>query len=250
MVIQAEYQNVVDEVTRKCSEYFSDRLLSIYVTGSISTNEAIINESDLDYWGFISNEITKDDELWLSETEQEIDEKFQIFDGVHINIKSIEYLKEDKFCRFILKYNSILYKGHDVISEIESQGVDSYSPDKTVAKYRLKFARKCLEDALENKCPQCLEKIPKNTYFASRKFARYFVLVEGAYFLMAKGKFESFKQEIVVKQLKENSIGFDEILDLSLKIITEPEATKINHQEFIRMIQPFTEWMFDEIEKA
>ncbi|MCG8482947.1 MAG: hypothetical protein MJA31_06525 [Clostridia bacterium] len=250
MAIQAEYKTVVDEVTRRCSDYFADRLQSIYVTGSIINNEAIINESDLDYWGFIADDVTNDDKAWLLETEKDIADKFQILNGVHINIKSFEYLKKDKFCRFMLKYNSLRYKGHDLISEIESQGTEAYLPDKTIAKYRLKFAKKCLEDALKNKCPQCLEEIPKNTYFAARKFARYFVLVEGVYFLMAKGKFESYKQELVLKQLRENSTGFESILDLTLRILKNPEEANVTHRDFIQSVYPFTKWMFNEIERA
>lgn len=250
MIFQEGFQSAVDEVTRKCREYFSDRLYAIYITGSVSTNEAISGESDLDYWGFIADEVSDADKFWLLKTELEIGKDFEIFDGVHINIKSIEYLKKDKFARFTLKYNSILYYGNDIVSEIDSLGFDLYEPNKAVAKERLVFARQCLEDALKNKCPQCLDKIPKNTYLAARKFARYFVLVEGAYFLMSKNKFESFKQERVIQQLKENCVEFNDILDLSLEIITRPLEAGVKHDDFIVKICPFTEWMFTEIERA
>jgi hypothetical protein len=250
MLFQEGFQSAVDEVTWKCKEYFSDRLEAIYITGSVSTNEAIVGESDLDYWGFIEDEVSAADKLWLSKTELEIDRKFQIFDGVHINFRSIEFLQKDKFVRFMLKYNSILYYGRDIISEIDSSGFGLYEPNKTVAKARLAFAKQYLEDALENKCPKCMDKIPGNTYFAARKFARYFVLVEGAYFLMCKGKFESFSLERVIQQLKENSTGHDDILDLSLEVIRNPIDKGVKHTDFIVKVRPFTEWIFTEIEKA
>ena len=250
MIFQEGFQSAVEEITRKCQNYFSNRLRSIYITGSVGTNEAISGASDLDYWGFISDEVSDKDRLWLAKTELEIGKKFEIFDGVHISIKSIEFLKKDKFTRFILKYNSILYYGYDIVSEIDSLSFELYEPNKEVAKERLVFARQCLKDALENKCPQCLDKIPENTYLAARKFARYFVLVEGAYFLMSKNKFESFKQERVIQQLKENSCGFNDILDLALEIIKKPLETKVKHDDFIVKVCPFTEWIFAEIERV
>ncbi len=249
-MIQEGFQKVVEETTRKCLEHFSNRLLAVYVTGSISVSEAIMGESDLDYWGFITDELSDSDKNWITKTEAEIDGQFDVIDGAHINIRSIEALKKDKFTRFALRHNSILYFGGDVVSQLDASGCDAYAPNKWLAKERLPFARKCLHDATQNRCPECIDKLPENNCLAARKFARYFILVEGAYFLMARGVFESFKQEEVIKRLKENSVGFDDVLDLSLAVLREPLATGGAHGDFIIRVRPFVEWMFDEIEKA
>ena len=42
MSIQLEFRDAVEEITQACFAYFSDRLLAIYITGSVTTNEAII----------------------------------------------------------------------------------------------------------------------------------------------------------------------------------------------------------------
>ena len=249
-MIQKDFQVIVDEAIEKCKKKFENRLSAIYMTGSIHVNEAIIGESDLDCWAFITDDLSDDDRAWLNETENEMNNAFEIIDGVHINVKSIEELRNDKFARFALKYNSTLCFGYDVISEIEPTGVDIYKPNKSIAKERLSFARKCLEDAMLNVCPQCMEKIPENTYFAARKYARYFILVEGVYYLMAKNKFETYKQEKVLQQLKENSTGFNEILDLSLAVLKDPLRAAIKHDDYIVQIYPFVMWLFEEIEKA
>lgn len=83
-MVQKEFQIAVDEVTKKCRDYFSNRLVAIYLTGSVGTNEAIAGESDLDYWGFISDELNEDDKLWVNNTSLETDDKYEIFDGVHL----------------------------------------------------------------------------------------------------------------------------------------------------------------------
>jgi len=250
MSVQLEFRDAVEEITQACFAYFSDRLLAIYITGSITTNEAIINESDLDYFGVISTDLSEEDKEWLLENEKLFDKKFNIFNGVHLNIKSADFFKRDKFSRFILRYNSLLYRGSDIIAEIDDSCNDSYSTDKYTAKIRLAFARRCFGDALKNTCPDCLDKIPKDTYLAARKFARYFVLVEGVYYLMSRGLFKSFKRDEVMKLLKDNITGYDEVLNLSHEIMIDPHKVRMDHKTYIHKVRTLVEWMFNEIERA
>jgi len=249
-MIQEGFQIVIDETVQKYTEYFQSRLCAIYISGSIHANEAIPGESDLDCWVFIANDLDDSDKSWIAKTEVEIDSRHEIIDGVHINVKSINQLRNDKFTRFALKYNATLCYGHDIISEIEALGAATYEPNMEIAKERLPFARKCLEDAMSNKCPQCIDKIPNNTYLAARKYARYFILVEGVYYLMAKNKFETYKQDRVIQQLKLSCIEFNDILDLSLAVLENPLTATIKHDEYIAKIYPFVKWLFAEIEKS
>ncbi|MCL2425708.1 MAG: hypothetical protein FWD05_05165 [Oscillospiraceae bacterium] len=248
-MFQKDFATLVHQTTQKCREYFRDRLCATYLTGSINLCEAIKGESDLDYWAFITGELTANDKMWISKTERYIDDGNDIVDGVHINVRTIEELRNDKFVRFALKYNSTLCYGNDIISEINASGADMYEPNKIIAKERLLFVRKCLEDAMKNICPQCMDKIPGNTYFAARKYARYFVIIEGAYYLMAINKFETYKQDRVIQQLKENSTGYNDILDLSLAVLENPLESLIKHDDYIVHISLFVKWIFDEIDK-
>ena len=95
-----------------------------------------------------------------------------------------------------------------------------------------------------------MDKIPENTYFAARKYARYFIIIEGAYYLMAVNKFETYKQECVIQAIRTNCVGFTDILDLSLAVLKDPLAAAIKHSDYIISIYPFVKWMFDEIERA
>jgi len=249
-MVQIGFESLIDETTQKCKDHFHNRLYATYLTGSIRISEAIIGESDLDYWVLISDELNDYDKIWIANTEIEISNRHKIIDVAHINVKPISELYNDKFTRFVLKYNSELYYGCDILSEIESTGADSYEPSKVIAKERLLFARKCLEDAIKNICPQCMDKIPENTYFAARKYARYFIIIEGAYYLMAMNKFETYKQERVIQALRTNSVGFSDILDLSFAVLKDPLEAAIKHSDYIISIYPFVKWMFEEIERA
>ena len=96
----------------------------------------------------------------------------------------------------------------------------------------------------------CTGKIPTNTFYVSRKFARYFVIIEGAYFLMAQNKFESFEKENVLSKLYDYAKGFDKELNMTHEILQDPIKAGITHNEFLQRIHIFVEWMFDKIEKS
>lgn len=75
-----------------------------------------------------------------------------------------------------------------------------------------------------------------------------FVLVEGAYYLMSINAFTSFKQEVVIEGLKKHIGGFDDALDLSLKIMKDPLGTAFDQKSYLSRIEPFTEFIFSSIE--
>lgn len=109
----------------------------------------------------------------------------------------------------MLKYNSVLYHGKDIVNELDNSGCEKFEPNAEMAKGRLAFARQCFEQALDNKQPMCTGEIPTDTYYASRKYARYFVIIEGAYFLMSQSRFESLEKENVLNKLYKYTNGFD-----------------------------------------
>ena len=120
-------------------------------------------------------------------------------------------------------------------------------PDKSVAKSRLKFARQCFDDALNGKQPACTGELPENTYYIARKFARYFVIIEGAYWLMSINQFNSFEKEQVLMDLRENCSEFNDVLDLTEKILLNPVEAGISHEEFLVKISPFMLMIFESI---
>lgn len=248
--MQKEFKPLVEEAATLCKNYFVENLLAIYLHGSIAMGDAIPYLSDLDYYIVISEELRHEDKKYLEQMEKELQQKYSIVNGIHLSAHSIIDLAKDKFARFVLKYNSVLYFGNDIIKELDNSGCEKFEPNAEMAKGRLAFARQCFQQALDNKQPMCTGEIPTNTYYASRKYARYFVIIEGAYFLMTQNEFKSFKKGDVLNKLYKYANGFEKELDMTCEILKAPESAKITQDEFLKRIHPLVEWMFDMVEKS
>ena len=249
-MIQKEFVPLVEDSIACCCKYFGSRIIAVYLHGSICSGDAIPGISDLDSYIVINDNLTNTDKDFLQDLEWNLQKKYTIVDGVHLSVHTMDELKSDKFTRFILIHNSTLYKGTDIVRTIDSNCKDRYKADKQTAKLRLSFARKCFEDALNGKEPACTGEIPVNTYYAARKFARYFIIIEGAYFLMSLNQFRSFKKECVLSQLKKDLNEYDKVLTLTEKVINNPIETGIKHDDYLKMIQPVVDIMFERIEKS
>ncbi len=248
--MQKEFTTLVEDATMLCKNYFTEKLLAIYLHGSIAMGDAIPYVSDLDYYIVISGEPVHKDKQWLEQTENELQQKHSIVNGVHLSVHSIIDLTKDKFARFVLKYNSMLYFGNDIVKELDNSGCEKFEPNAEMAKGRLAFAKQCFEQALNNKQPMCTGEIPTDTYYASRKYARYFVVIEGAYFLMSKNDFKSFEKGDVLNKLYKYAHEFEKELDMTCEILKAPYTAGVKHDEFLKRICPFVEWMFNMIEKS
>ena len=248
--MQKEFVPLVEDAAIFCKNYFSEKLLALYLHGSILSNDAIPYVSDLDCYIVISQELTHEDRQYLEQTEHELQMKYPMINGVHLSTHSLKELTKDTFARFLLKYNPMLYAGNDIIKALEKSGCEKFEPNAKMAKGRLAFARQCFGQALENRQPMCTGELPANTYYISRKYAKYFVIIEGAYFLMSQNKFESFEQNDILNKLYQYTDGFEKELDMTCQILKDPEGTGIKHNEFLKQIRLLAEWMFDKIETS
>lgn len=254
MKIQKEFIPIVKEAAEECKSYFKDRFRTAYLHGSIALNDAVPYVSDLDYYIAVSEAPNKDDKDYFNSLEARLQEKYPIVNGVHLNIHSVEEVKADKFARFILRYNSTVYCGADIVKQLEESGCERILPDADTAKSRLSFARQCFSDALSGKQPANTGDIPSDTFYAARKFARYFVIIEGAYFLMTAGRFTSFEKSAVLsglrKELQNTLAGLDSIIDTTERVLYEPVKANIPHDEYLRIIKPFMSRIFEYIENC
>ncbi|MBR5287618.1 MAG: nucleotidyltransferase domain-containing protein [Clostridia bacterium] len=249
-MIQMEFKMLVDEALTHCKAYFGDRFLSAYLHGSIEKGDAIAGVSDLDMV-IISSEVDAEkDTLWIRRLIEELQENHPEIDEAHIMHMSREQLEEDRFTRFALTYNAALMAGENIAKTLNDQDPEGYLPDKRIAKMRLNFARACLSEAMSGRVPSCTGELPENTYYAARKYARYFVVIEGAYYLMAINQFTSFAKASVLEGLRTHAGMFVQTIDLVETVLSDPIAAGIRHDEFISAICSFTNWMFDQIEAS
>lgn len=248
--MQSEFIPLLEETAEECKKYFKDRFCTAYLHGSIALNDALEGISNLDYYLVVSEEPNGEDREYLIGLEERLQNKYPVVNGVHINVHSVDELKEDKFARFILRYNSTVYCGEDVVRSLEESGCERMLPNSETAKGRLSFARQCFSDTLSGRQPMNTGDIPLNTYYAARKFARYFVIIEGAYFLMTVNRFVSFEKEAVLCELRKTAAGFENILDITEQVLCDPVKANITHDEYLKVIRPFVEWMFESIKNS
>ena len=249
IVVQEEFQPLISEAITRIREYFDERFLAAYLHGSLDHGDAIPNISDMDCYIVIKDDLNDNDKAWRSDNENKLQNKYPIINGVHLSTHSAEEVKKDAYTRFILKYNSSLYDGVDIAESFNTEEFGVIKPDKGIAKSRLKFAKQCFADALNGKQPECTGELPENTYYIARKFARYFGIIEGAYWLMSINRFNSFKKEQVLMDLRENCSEFNDVLDLTEKILLNPVESEISHEEFLAKISPFMLMIFESISK-
>lgn len=251
--MQKKFIPLLKEAAAECTDYFKDRLCAFYLHGSIAFNDAVPYVSDLDSYIVIKRDVSVGDKEYFGRTEARLAAKYPVVSGVHLNIHSEEELKADKFARFILRYNSTLYYGRDIVKILEESGCERILPNSETAKGRLTFARQCFSDALNGRQPSNTGDIPQDPFYAARKFARYFVIIEGAYFLMTENRFVSFEKEAVLRGLREiqsSAPEFENILDITEKVLYDPLETKISGDEYLKIIKPLAEYMFDRIEQS
>ncbi len=153
--MQKEFQPLVVEAIKRVRVYFGERFLAAYLHGSLNYGDAIPNISDMDCYIIIKDDLNDDDKSWIDENENSLQKKYPIIDSVHLSTHSAEELKKDAYTRFMLKYNSSLYTGIDIVEVFNKEEFGVIKPDKNVAKARLKFAKQCFADALNSKQPAC-----------------------------------------------------------------------------------------------
>ena len=245
--MQKEFQPLVDEAMMRVKEHFSERFLAAYLHGSLNYGDAIPNISDMDCYIVIKDDLNDNDKAWIIDNENDLQNKYPIINGIHLSIHSAKEVKKDAYTRFILKYNSSLYDGVDIAEIFNTEEFGVIKPDKNIAKSRLRFAQQCFADALNGKQPKCTGELPKHTYYVARKFARYFVIIEGAYWLMSIDKFNSFEKEQVLMDLRENCSELNDVLDLAEKVLLNPVEAGISHEEFLVKISSFMRMIFESI---
>lgn len=245
--MQPEFQPLVTAATTLCADLLADRLTAMYLHGSVAIGDAVAGISDLDCFLVTRGALTEADTRALAQLESRLLAEYPIASEVHLAAHSTDDLAADSFARFILKYNSTLIFGRDIVRELDRIN-PTLEPNAATAKGRLPFARHCFSQALDGEQPDCTGPLPSDPCYVSRKFARYFVVIEGAYFLMAQNKFTSFAKENVLPELAD--YGFADELALTRAVLTDAKRAAVEPDEFLRRVRPLVDWMFDETDRA
>ena len=250
MQIQKEFAALVAATDGVCRRRFGNRLAAAYVAGSVARGEAWPGASDLDWFVFLHEEPTTLDKAWRRRRQRALQARFRVAGEVHLNVNSVERLRRESFWRFILRYNALRIRGSSVLAQLERQGHRVPRPGRELAKSRLPFVRQCLSEALAGRCPPAFAEMPSDPFLATRKLARNFVIVEGAYVLMCRGAFKSFGQGAVLHGLRRVRPSISGLLDTTAAILADPYQAKVKPKAFMRQVRSFVEWAVQWIEEV
>lgn len=247
--IQDGYRELVATADRWCADRFGDRLAATYLAGSVAVGEAWPGASDLDCFVFLRGEPTAADKVWRRRAEKRLEARFSICPNVHLTTSGVERLEQEAFWRFILRYNATRIRGVNLIAELGRRGIRTTRPSRKLARGRLPFVKACLDAAMAGQRVPSLGKLPSDPFLATRKLARDFVIVEGAYVLMARGAFVSFKQEDVLKGLRRVSRRWAGLVRTAEEILRDPHKAGVRPEVFLDMAEPFVNWAIERIDK-
>lgn len=125
---------------------------------------------------------------------------------------------------------------------LEKEGLNTPLPTRELARGRLGFVEECIDSAVQGRLTTKLVVLPINPFWAARKLARYFVILEGAYLLMADGKFNTFHQADILPAIKRFYPQWQPLVQLTEKILANPVKANILPHIFVEKIAPFVRW--------
>jgi predicted nucleotidyltransferase len=250
-LIQDEFRDLVAAADGACAARFGSRLRGAYLAGSTAFGEAWPGASDLDWFVYLQDEPTRADKTWQRRTRRRLESRFPVASEVHLNLFSLDRLRRDAFERFIIRYNTVRVRGTHLIAGLAREGIRTPRPSRRLAKGRLGFVRQCWEATLAGRCPPSLqEPLPSDPFLRTRKLARNYVIVEGAFALMTVGTFESFRQEAVLRGLREASTRWRPLVKTTEAVLADPFRAAVPPEAFVRDLRPFMEWVIDRVDNA
>ena len=89
--------------------------------------------------------------------------------------------------------------------------------------------------------------LPNDPYLATRKLARWLVLVEGAHVLMGDNGFVSFRKDDVLCQLERSYPQWCPLFQTTRAVLNDPFSAGINPEGFTKDALAFLRWGVERI---
>ena len=228
--------------------HFEERLIAIYVWGSVHRNEAIQGVSDLDLHPFIQGPLKKIDHQWCRKTQERLDRKFPRARGLCLPRSIDDVLlsgqpgaNKDLWSRhqafgFRLHYDATLVWGRDLTGEFElptftpSRAREYFQPVLDLTRYAAGLKKENTTDF----------SLPNETQQKLRKLARLGVL-GGAYLLMAQGRFRSLKGVDTIPVLKASYPQWTDFLDETRELYIH--LTRSSNERVSIYLSRLVKWM-------
>lgn len=235
--------------------HFAERLISIYVWGSVHRNEAIQGVSDLDLYSFIRGPLKTTDHQWCRETQKKLDREFPNTHGLTLS-RSIDDVLQGRQSGantslrsrhqafgFRLHYDATLVWGRDLTKEFE---LPTFTPS---------WVRKYFQPALDlTRYAAGLEKenttdfsLPEEPRQRLRKLARLGVL-GGACLLMARGRFRSLKGVDTIPVLKASYPQWTDFLNETEELYIHLATSSSERvSKYLSQLVKWMDWIEEEL---
>ena len=245
-----DFNPAVEQALKLCLDKFSESLKAIFIGGSIAFGEALPGVSNFNWWMFLDAEPDEADLAWCKERERTLDEQYPAINGFSLCLFSLDRLRKETFWRFIFRYNTVQLYGRDVLAQLEKEGYPTPIPSRELAQGRIWFVEECIDSAVRGKLTDKLFKLPEDPHLAARKLARNFVLVEGAYLLMADDAFVSFQQKDILERLNSGYPQWRDLFSLAERINADPAGAGVSPDDFVSQVEPFVRWAIERTKTA
>lgn len=237
--IQPEFRPALRYLGKQIIAYFGNRLQAIYLGGSIAFGEALVGVSDADWWMFLADEPHECELAWCRDLQHTLTTRFPEIAEYHLTPYSLARLEQEAFWRYAFRHNAIQLYGDDVLSAMEARGIHIDTPNRVFAINRLRWMKPLLESLQHGTVPPYLYPTPETPCHAIRKLARYFVILDGAYLLMAEGKFSSFRAKVVLPSLRATFPAWKSLYDMTALVLNDPSAISFTQEEYLEQLIPF-----------
>ncbi|MCY3551835.1 MAG: hypothetical protein OXN27_17830 [Candidatus Poribacteria bacterium] len=239
--------------------HFQNRLVAIYVGGSVHRNEAVPGVSDLDLYPFIIDEFNDADKEWFNQAEQRVESRYpsangfcpprsatERLDGLQSPVDEIAYVRSLAWVHR-LRYDTTLVLGDDLIGGLGVPDMDK-GQARDYFQSVLDLVRYAAGLETENKTDF---RLPKVLPHRLRKLARLAVL-GGAYLLIGDGESYSFKGTDIFPLLNSRFPHWRVFLNDTerLYIFPDPSATDSKISAYLSQLVPWVDWVGEQLRAA
>ncbi len=233
--IGEKYQEILNEIIKSCKEHLGDKLISVYVGGSVALGTAVENKSDVDTYEIVSlskEEIEKADKEWVIDEEKRINELFPFQRGVEMHLTPQDNVSEGR--KFQMKVLTTKVFGKDFDSELPKYKLDRETMGKIRRNVRkdVDIARKELTETNDQTeigkiCTWIAKRLIRNTGMLC--------MWKGDYFTMDIPSLV----EIIISNYPEKKVEVEKLFEYTKTPSTDKHDT-------LNLLDTFGSWLVEE----
>lgn len=231
--ITGKWREAADAVLASCKEHLGDRLIALYIGGSVATGSAVEGKSDIDCYGVVDlNEAqTKEMEERLKNDRKRIHAAFPFLRGVEIHLSPVGTISEGR--KFQLKLLAAHLYGTDIAEDLPSYKLDK----ETLGRIRVSVA-KDLEKARTEFASADNAKIEKAAIWIAKRLLR-----SAGMLVLWKGTTFTMDPKMLATLF---TISYPEQRESVEKLLALADRGLENKRDTLALLDSFGTWLIEE----